>query len=219
MNNNKESERAELHKTIWRIANDLRGSVDGWDFKTYVLGLLFYRFISENLTAYLNEAERRAGRETAREGSEPPERQVDLAPSELLDPRAQLLVAERFRLLAFRGPLLLEIEVAVDDLKLENLPPALAQSGSVFAIGEFVRIGLKRFAAIEIELLGEDFLHHLANGRDAAPAGGDHLSPDRGSARGPAPPTPPPASPTARAGAPPPAAGWPMPPPAISTPF
>ncbi len=57
----KEAERAELHKTIWRIANDLRGSVDGWDFKTYVLGTLFYRFISENLTAYLNEKERAAG--------------------------------------------------------------------------------------------------------------------------------------------------------------
>ncbi len=57
----KEAERAELHKTIWRIANDLRGSVDGWDFKAYVLGILFYRFISENLTAYLNEQERRAG--------------------------------------------------------------------------------------------------------------------------------------------------------------
>jgi len=61
MNNNKEIERAELHKTIWRIANDLRGSVDGWDFKTYVLGMLFYRFISENLTSYLNEQERKAG--------------------------------------------------------------------------------------------------------------------------------------------------------------
>ncbi len=60
-NNSKETERAELHKTIWRIANDLRGSVDGWDFKTYVLGMLFYRFISENLTGYLNEQERRAG--------------------------------------------------------------------------------------------------------------------------------------------------------------
>jgi type I restriction enzyme M protein len=57
----KEAERAELHKTIWRIANNLRGSVDGWDFKTYVLGTLFYRFISENLTAYLNEQERKAG--------------------------------------------------------------------------------------------------------------------------------------------------------------
>jgi len=60
-NNSKETERAELHKTIWRIANDLRGSVDGWDFKSYVLGMLFYRFISENLTGYLNEQERRAG--------------------------------------------------------------------------------------------------------------------------------------------------------------
>ena len=61
MNNNKEIERVELHKTIWRIANDLRGSVDGWDFKSYVLGMLFYRFISENLTGYLNESERKAG--------------------------------------------------------------------------------------------------------------------------------------------------------------
>lgn len=57
----KEAQRAELHKTIWRIANDLRGSVDGWDFKTYVLGILFYRFISENLTAYLNKLEHEAG--------------------------------------------------------------------------------------------------------------------------------------------------------------
>src|SRR5215475_7781377 len=56
----KEAQRAELHRTIWRIANDLRGSVDGWDFKSYVLGMLFYRFISENLAAYLNEQERKA---------------------------------------------------------------------------------------------------------------------------------------------------------------
>jgi type I restriction enzyme M protein len=62
MNDNvKEIERAELHKTIWRIANDLRGSVDGWDFKSYVLGMLFYRFVSENLSSYLNEQERKAG--------------------------------------------------------------------------------------------------------------------------------------------------------------
>jgi len=59
--NNKEAERAELHKTIWRIANDLRGAVDGWDFKSYVLGMLFYRFVSENLAAYLNTQEREAG--------------------------------------------------------------------------------------------------------------------------------------------------------------
>lgn len=57
----KEAQRAELHKTIWRIANDLRGSVDGWDFKAYVLGMLFYRFISENLAAYIDDGERQAG--------------------------------------------------------------------------------------------------------------------------------------------------------------
>jgi len=57
----KEQEREELHRTIWQIANDLRGSVDGWDFKTYVLGMLFYRFISENLTLYINTEEQRTG--------------------------------------------------------------------------------------------------------------------------------------------------------------
>jgi type I restriction enzyme M protein len=57
----KEQEREELHRTIWQIANDLRGSVDGWDFKSYVLGMLFYRFISENLTSYINKEEQRTG--------------------------------------------------------------------------------------------------------------------------------------------------------------
>jgi len=59
---NKDQERSELHRAIWQIANDLRGSVDGWDFKQYVLGMLFYRFISENLTSYINAEERRAGK-------------------------------------------------------------------------------------------------------------------------------------------------------------
>ncbi|MDR0659498.1 MAG: type I restriction-modification system subunit M [Prevotellaceae bacterium] len=59
----KEQERDELHRAIWQIANDLRGSVDGWDFKSYVLGILFYRFISENLTSFINQEERRAGNE------------------------------------------------------------------------------------------------------------------------------------------------------------
>lgn len=54
-------ERDELHKAIWSIADDLRGSVDGWDFKQYILGIMFYRYISENITNYINEGERRAG--------------------------------------------------------------------------------------------------------------------------------------------------------------
>lgn len=62
----KEAQRAEIHKTIWRVANDLRGSVDGWDFKTYVLGFLFYRFISENLAAYVDAGERDAGNDAFR---------------------------------------------------------------------------------------------------------------------------------------------------------
>lgn len=60
-NTRKEQEREELHKTIWGIADDLRGSVDGWDFKQYILGMMFYRYISENLTNFINKGERDAG--------------------------------------------------------------------------------------------------------------------------------------------------------------
>lgn len=77
----KEREREELHRAIWAIADELRGAVDGWDFKNYVLGTMFYRYISENLTEYINKGEHEAGNtdfdyaampdadaETAREG-------------------------------------------------------------------------------------------------------------------------------------------------------
>ena len=53
----RDQQRAELHKAIWRIANDLRGSVDGWDFKQYVLITLFYRYISEDLERWVDEWE------------------------------------------------------------------------------------------------------------------------------------------------------------------
>lgn len=59
---NKEGqERSELHRKIWAIADDVRGAVDGWDFKQYILGILFYRFISENMAAYFDKAEHEAG--------------------------------------------------------------------------------------------------------------------------------------------------------------
>ena len=57
----KEKERDELHRAIWAIADELRGAVDGWDFKNYVLGTMFYRYISENLTSYVNSGEQEAG--------------------------------------------------------------------------------------------------------------------------------------------------------------
>ena len=53
----KEQEREELHRAIWAIADELRGAVDGWDFKNYVLGTMFYRYISENLCNYINSGE------------------------------------------------------------------------------------------------------------------------------------------------------------------
>lgn len=55
------TQREELHKTIWNIANSLRGAIDGWEFKSYVLGSIFYRFISENITKYINGLQEQAG--------------------------------------------------------------------------------------------------------------------------------------------------------------
>lgn len=57
----KEQERDELHRAIWAIADELRGAVDGWDFKNYVLGTMFYRYISENISYYINSGEHAAG--------------------------------------------------------------------------------------------------------------------------------------------------------------
>ena len=55
------AERKELHRKIWAIADDVRGAVDGWDFKQYILGILFYRFISEHMADYFDRAEHEAG--------------------------------------------------------------------------------------------------------------------------------------------------------------
>ena len=61
MTNKESAERKELHRKIWAIADDVRGAVDGWDFKQYILGILFYRFISENMADYFDRAEHEAG--------------------------------------------------------------------------------------------------------------------------------------------------------------
>lgn len=61
-----QQQRAELHRRIWAIADEVRGAVDGWDFKQYILGILFYRFISENISDYFDRAEHEAGDEEFR---------------------------------------------------------------------------------------------------------------------------------------------------------
>lgn len=61
LDNKKEKERDELHRAIWAIADEMRGAVDGWDFKNYVLGTMFYRYISENIANYINTGEWNAG--------------------------------------------------------------------------------------------------------------------------------------------------------------
>ena len=85
----KEQEREELHKTIWGIADDLRGSVDGWDFKSYVLGMMFYRYISENLTNYINAGEAEAGN-TDFDYAKLSDEDAEQARADLVIPRASL---------------------------------------------------------------------------------------------------------------------------------
>lgn len=56
-------QRNELFRSIWKIADELRGAIDGWDFKQYVFGILFYRYLSENITLFINKHEHESGRE------------------------------------------------------------------------------------------------------------------------------------------------------------
>lgn len=60
-NMNAQLQREELHRTIWKIADDLRGAIDGWEFKSYILCTIFYRYISENLCNYINQLQRESG--------------------------------------------------------------------------------------------------------------------------------------------------------------
>lgn len=87
----KDQERDELHRAIWAIADELRGAVDGWDFKNYVLGTMFYRYISENLENYINEGEREAGN--------PDFRYADLPDAEAEEARAGLVEEKGFFIL------------------------------------------------------------------------------------------------------------------------
>jgi len=100
----KEQERAELHSTIWRMANDLRGSVDGWDFKQYVLGMLFYRYISENLTVFVNRTERASGN-TSFDYAALSDAEAELARTYLVDTKGFfILPSELFQNVRLRAP-------------------------------------------------------------------------------------------------------------------
>ena len=127
----KEGQRAELHKTIWRIANDLRGSVDGWDFKSYVLGMLFYRFISENLTAYINAGEHEAG-ETTFDYARLPDAEAEFGRKETVSEKGfYVLPSELFQNVRARAP------------KDENLNDVPRQEvGRVSSISKLGMVGL-----------------------------------------------------------------------------
>ncbi|MBO4806848.1 MAG: type I restriction-modification system subunit M N-terminal domain-containing protein, partial [Paludibacteraceae bacterium] len=60
-NTTAQAQREELHKTIWNIADSLRGAIDGWEFKSYILCTIFYRYISENLCNYINKLQSDGG--------------------------------------------------------------------------------------------------------------------------------------------------------------
>lgn len=94
----KERERDELHRTIWKMANDLRGSVDGWDFKSYVLGMLFYRFISENMTTYINQKVHKARGEESFDYTQMSDEQAEAARQTTTEERGfYILPSELFK--------------------------------------------------------------------------------------------------------------------------
>ncbi|MDO5837842.1 MAG: type I restriction-modification system subunit M [Methanomassiliicoccales archaeon] len=104
VDNRKETERAELHRAIWNIANDLRGSVDGWDFKQYVLGMLFYRYISENLANYIEQGEKDAGNISFKY-SELSDADAEQARADLVKTRGFfILPSELFENIRFKAP-------------------------------------------------------------------------------------------------------------------
>ena len=113
--NKREQERSELYRTIWALANDLRGSVDGWDFKQYVLGMLFYRYISENLTTYLNKGEWEAGNTDFN--------YADISDEEADNVRADMVETKGFFILPSQlfGKLLSRIEKADKEAKEKEL--------------------------------------------------------------------------------------------------
>ena len=127
------SERAELHKTIWAIANKLRGKVDGWDFKAYVLGTIFYRYISENLTSYINKMQEDAGEDGFDYATFPDEAAAEA--------KEQLVAEKGFFIL----PSQLFCNVAAKAEKDENLNETLA----------------KTFRAIEASAVGTDAEYKL----------------------------------------------------------
>lgn len=93
MDTRKEEERAELHRTIWKIADDLRGSVDGWDFKAYVLCTMFYRYISENLCDYINKNEHES------EGGDPNFDYAKISDEDAESIRSEMISAKGFFIL------------------------------------------------------------------------------------------------------------------------
>ena len=84
-------QKEELHKTIWAMADELRGAIGGWEFKAYVLGTLFYRFISENLTDYINKLQEEAGVEDFN--------YADMADSDAEEARSQMVQEKGFFIL------------------------------------------------------------------------------------------------------------------------
>ena len=121
--NRKEQERDELHRTIWGIANDLRGSVDGWDFKQYVLGMLFYRYISENFANYINDGEREAGDATFD--------YAQLSDSDAEQARDDLIRTKGFFILPDLLPLFFNPFGIVEGNLLHGMPPSYKSSRPV----------------------------------------------------------------------------------------
>ena len=122
----REQERAELHKAIWGIADDLRGAIDGWDFKAYVLGILFYRFISENLNGYIDRQQAEAGH-------------ADVSYASLDDPTAE---RARAAMVSEKGFFILPSELFENVVKRAKFDPNLNETlASIFTAIEGSAVG------------------------------------------------------------------------------
>lgn len=116
----KEQERAELHKAIWKVADELRGSIDGWDFKQYVLGMLFYRYISENLCNYINDNERSEGNKS------PQFDYAELTDSEAIPARDFMIRTKGFFI--FPSELFENVRKSAGEGNIDNLNEQLEQA-------------------------------------------------------------------------------------------
>ena len=135
----KEQERDELHRAIWAIADELRGAVDGWDFKNYVLGTMFYRYISENLCSYINNGEIEAGTPDF-DYAEMPDDEAEEARDGLVEEKGCVVLGARpVKAARVELPAELAEKLAAGKASAEELKAAASEISDQFTYGSNMR--------------------------------------------------------------------------------